>query len=174
MDIGLVLLRLVIGLLMAGHGAQKLFGWFGGHGVPGTAGFLESLGWRPGRLYALLLGAAELFGGLALALGFATPLAAAVLMAVLANAALVVHGRHGLWNTAGGYEYPLVLIGSALALAFTGPGRFSLDHLAGWATGGIAWGFATVLVAVLGTVAGLAAHEHGARTGHDRTVGQAA
>ncbi|GAB2983950.1 hypothetical protein GCM10017788_39880 [Amycolatopsis acidiphila] len=174
MDIGLLLLRAVIGLLMAGHGAQKLFGWFGGHGVPGTAGFLESLGWRPGRAFALLLGAAELVGGLALALGFATPFAAAVLMAVLANAALVVHGRHGLWNTAGGFEYPLALIGSTLALAFTGPGRFSLDHLVGWATSGPVWGFAAVVVAMLGLVVGMAAHERGARAGHDQTLGQAA
>jgi putative oxidoreductase len=175
MDIGLLVLRAVVGLLLAGHGAQKLFGWFGGHGLRGTTGFLESLGWRPGRTFALLLGAGELAGGLALALGFVTPLAAAALMAVLANAALVVHGRNGLWNTEGGFEYPLVLACVALALAFTGPGRFSLDQLIGWHTGGVVWGFAAVLLGVLGLVVGLAAqsHGHGERAGRDGAVGHA-
>ena len=85
MEIGLVLLRAVVGLLMAAHGAQKLVGWYGGHGLDGTAGFLESLGWRPGRRFAALLAATELLGGLALALGFATPSAAALVIGVLAN-----------------------------------------------------------------------------------------
>ncbi|MEV5694762.1 DoxX family protein [Micromonospora globbae] len=132
MDAGLLLLRVLIGVLLAAHGAQKLFGWFSGQGPRGTAEFLESLGWRPGRVFALLLGTAELAGGLALAFGAGTPIAGGVIIAVLANAALIVHRPHGLWNTAGGYEYPLVLAGSALALAISGPGRFSIDHLAGW------------------------------------------
>jgi putative oxidoreductase len=78
------------------HGAQKLFGWFSGHGIQGTADFLESLGWRPGRTFAILLGCAELAGGLALAFGAGTPVAAGVVIAVLANAAWVVHRPNGL------------------------------------------------------------------------------
>ncbi|MEH0826116.1 MULTISPECIES: DoxX family protein [unclassified Micromonospora] len=153
-DLGLLLLRLLIGALMAAHGAQKLFGWFSGHGLTGTADFLESLGWRPGRTFALVLGAAELVGALALALGAGTPVAAGVLIAVLANAAWVVHRPNGLWNTAGGYEYPLVLAGAALTLALTGPGRFSIDHLAGWQLPTLAGAVLAIGVGVTGWLVG--------------------
>jgi putative oxidoreductase len=153
-DGGLLLLRALIGSLMAAHGAQKLFGWFGGHGPRGTADFLESLGWRPGRVFAVLLGAAEVAGGLALAVGAGTPVAAGVLVAVLANAAWIVHRPQGLWNTAGGYEYPLVLAGAALTVAITGPGRFSLDHLAGWTVPPIAGTVLAVGLGLLGWLAG--------------------
>ena len=154
MDLGLLLLRALIGALMAAHGAQKLFGWFSGHGLRGTADFLESLGWRPGRTFALLLGAAELVGGLALALGAGTPVAAGVLIAVLANAAWVVHRPNGLWNTVGGYEYPLVLVGAAAALAITGPGRFSIDHLAGWQLAPLTAAILAAAVALIGWLLG--------------------
>jgi len=154
MEFGLLLLRAVVGLLMAGHGAQKLFGWFGGHGIEGTSGFLESLGWRPGRSFAVLLGAAELLGGLALALGFATPLAAALLTGVLANAAWTVHRRNGLWNTAGGYEFPLTLAAAALALAFTGAGALSLDAALGWSLAGTGWGLTALALGALGWLLG--------------------
>ena len=157
MEIGLVLLRVVVGLLMAAHGAQKLFGWFGGHGLDGTAGFLESLGWRPGRTFAVLLGTAELLGGIALAFGFATPLAAGLLTGVLANAAWTVHRRNGLWNTEGGYEFPLTLIAAALALAFTGPGTYSVDAILGWSLGGVTWGLVAVALGLLGWLVGAAA-----------------
>jgi putative oxidoreductase len=166
MDIAILLLRLVVGLLMAGHGAQKLFGWFGGPGPRGTAGFVESLGWRPARAFALLLGATELLGGLALAVGLATPLAAAALIAVLANAAWVVHRRHGLWNTAGGWEYPLVLITAALALAYTGAGRYSLDHLFGWSLSGTRWGLTALALGVAGWLTGEVARVWGNRRAH--------
>jgi putative oxidoreductase len=153
-DIGLLLLRLLIGGLLAAHGAQKLFGWFSGHGIQGTADFLESLGWRPGRTFAILLGGAELAGGLALAFGAGTPVAAGVGIAVLANAAWVVHRPNGLWNTAGGYEYPLVLGGTALALALTGPGRFSLDHVAGLQVPTLAGAVLAIGIGLLGWLVG--------------------
>jgi putative oxidoreductase len=176
MDIGLLLLHAVVGLIMAGHGAQKLFGWFGGPGVPGTTGMVEQLGWRPSRIFALVLGTAELLGGLALALGFGTPFAAAAIIAVLANAAWVVHRPHGLWNTGGGYEFPLVLIAAAAALAFTGPGRFSLDHLLDWNLAGTAWGVTALALGALGWLAGVAARAWAARqAGHSHhTSGQPA
>jgi putative oxidoreductase len=178
MNVGLLLLRVVVGLVMAGHGAQKLFGWFGGHGVPGTTGFVQSLGWRPARAFALLLGAAEFLGGLGLAFGFATPFAAAAVTAVLANAAWVVHRRNGLWNTAGGYEYPLVLIAAAVSLAWTGPGVYSLDHVLGWGPARTLGGLLALGLGALGWLAGVAtrrwathtAHHHGA----GRTIGQPA
>ncbi|MEU0094848.1 DoxX family protein [Kribbella sp. NPDC006257] len=173
MDVGLLLLHAVVGLIMAGHGAQKLFGWFGGHGVRGTAGFVESLGWRPARPFALALGVAEFVGGLALAIGFATPLAAAALIAVLANAAWTVHRPNGLWNTAGGYEFPLALIAASAALAFTGPGVYSLDHALGWNLSGDEWGLTALALGALGWLVGTAARSWVSRHS-DRTIGQAA
>src|SRR5919206_136550 len=108
-DLGLLVLRLVVGGLLAAHGAQKLFGWFGGFGLRGTGGYLASLGFRPGALFAALAGLAETTGGLLLALGLMTPLASALLIGVLVVVAVAGHGSHGLWNQAGGYEYPPVL-----------------------------------------------------------------
>ena len=121
MSIGLLILRLVVGLGLAAHGAQKLFGWFGGYGISGTGQFLEQLGFRPGRLQAAIAGGTELVGGLFLAVGFLTPAAAAAIVAVMLVAAVSVHVKAGFFAQNGGYEYTLVLGGAALTLAFTGP-----------------------------------------------------
>src|SRR4051812_30112144 len=123
MDFGKTLLRTVVGGLFIGHGAQKLFGWFGGHGPEGTGDFFDSLGLRPGRRQALAAGAAGAGGGALLALGFLTPLAAAALTGTMATAIRKVHGPKGPWVTDGGYEYNLVLATVALALTADGPGR---------------------------------------------------
>src|SRR3954447_162914 len=103
MDIALFVLRVVVGLFFVGHGAQKLFGAFGGHGLAGTAGFFETLGMRPGRRNAMAAGWAELGGGVLLVLGLLTPLAAAMLIAVMTVAIITVHGTKGPWVTEGGY-----------------------------------------------------------------------
>lgn len=145
MEIALLLIRVVVGATLAAHGAQKLFGWFGGHGIAGTAGFVESLGFRPGRPYAWLLGGAELIGGLALVLGLLTPLAATAVAAVMVGAIAAVHKDKGFFSQAGGYEYPLVVAVVALALAFAGPGSYSLDHAFGWSLDGGEWGLGAVL-----------------------------
>ena len=113
MSIGLLILRLVVGLALAAHGTQKLFGWFGGYGLSGTAGFLEQLGFVPGRRNALFAGLAETAGGLLLALGLATPVAAAMLIAVMVVAAVSAHLKHGFFAHNQGYEYTLVLAGAA-------------------------------------------------------------
>jgi putative oxidoreductase len=128
---GLLLGRLVIGLLMAAHGAQKLFGWFGGHGLAGTGGFFESLGFRPGRAFALVAGLAEFGGGLLVALGFLGPVGPALLLPVMVVAALTVHLPGGLFATTNGVEVPLLYAAGAIALALTGPGVYSLDALFG-------------------------------------------
>jgi putative oxidoreductase len=156
MDIGLLLLRVVVGLLFAGHGAQKLFGWFGGHGLGGTGGFMETLGYRPGKRHAAMAGLAEAGGGLLLALGWFTPLAAATIVGVMVNAIVAVHLRAGVWNTDGGYEYPLVLVAAATALAFTGAGDLSFDSALGWNLSGAGWGFLAVALGCIGGVALLA------------------
>ena len=151
MELGLLVLRLVVGLLFMGHGAQKLFGWFGGHGLAGTAGFFEQgLGLRPGKLHATGAGAAEFFGGLLLALGLLTPLAAVALIGTMTVAIAAVHWSKGVWSTEGGYEYNAVLMAIAFALAAVGPGKWSLDHALGFDLSGTGWGLAALVAGVVG------------------------
>lgn len=126
-DIGLLLLRLVVGLSFMAHGAQKLFGWFGGYGPKGTGGWMESVGIKPGVAIAVLSGLMELVGGLLFAAGFLTVLGAALITLTMLGAIVKVHGRNGYWSTANGYEYNLLLIAVAVALVFTGAGAYSLD-----------------------------------------------
>jgi len=158
MSTGLLLLRLVIGLVLAGHGAQKLFGSFGGYGIAGTGGWLESIGFRPGKALAVVTGLAELLGGLALAVGLLTPLAAAAVIGTMAVAAWT-HSANGLWGTNGGYELPLINAAAAAALAFTGAGAYSLDNALGltwgngWAIGAVALGLVAAGIAILGAKA---------------------
>ncbi|MGI9111723.1 MAG: DoxX family membrane protein [Gaiellaceae bacterium] len=148
MAYGLLLLRLVIGLAFAAHGAQKLFGWFGGGGPAGTAGFFASLGYRAPALMALLAGLAELGGGLLLASGLATPLAALALATVTLNAIVTVKWRDGFLS---GYELEATYLTIAVALAATGPGRLSLDHALGWDDNitGTAWGSVVLVGAIV-------------------------
>ncbi len=127
MDIPLLALHVVVGLLFAGHGAQKLFGVFGGNGIAGTAGFFESIGLRPGRLHATAAGLAELLGGVLLALGLLVPVAAGFLIATMVAAIATVHGSNGPWATDGGWEYNAVLVAVLFALAGVGPGAYALD-----------------------------------------------
>ncbi|HEX8205632.1 MAG TPA: DoxX family protein [Solirubrobacteraceae bacterium] len=158
MDIALFALRLVVGLFFAGHGAQKLFGAFGGHGLAGTAGFFDQIGMKPGRRNAIAAGAAEFAGGLLLVLGLATPLAAAMIIGVMVVAIATVHANKGPWVTDGGWEYNLVLIAVAFALAGASPGEISLDDAFGWMPDitGTGWAFAALAAGVLGGLGALA------------------
>lgn len=126
---GLLLIRLVVGLLLVGHGAQKLFGWFGGYGPKGTGGWMESIGIKPGVFMAVSAGLMELLGGALFALGLLTPLAALLITVTMLGAIFKVHGQNGIWATANGYEYPLVLIAVAIGIALTGAGSYSIDAL---------------------------------------------
>ena len=130
MDLGLLLLRLLLGGLMIGHGAQKLFGTFGGSGLEGTGRFFERIGFRPGRPMAFIAGITQFVGGLFIVPGVLTPLAAAAVLGTLVVAA-TVHGGKGLWAQKGGYELAFVYSGLAAALALTGPGSWSVDRLLG-------------------------------------------
>ncbi|MCL6459850.1 MAG: DoxX family protein, partial [Gorillibacterium sp.] len=105
-DSGLLVLRVVVGLLFMGHGAQKLFGWFGGYGPKGTGGWMESIGIKPGVPAAVAAGLIELVGGVLLAVGLFTPVAAVLVALTMLGAISKVHGKNGLWATANGYEYP--------------------------------------------------------------------
>jgi putative oxidoreductase len=153
MELGLLVLRIVVGLLFMGHGAQKLFGWFGGHGLEGTAGFFEqAIGLRPGRVHATGAGLAEFGGGLLLALGLLTPLAAAALIATMLVAVITVHWAKGVWTTEGGYEYNAVLMAVAFAVTAVGPGNWSLDHAFSLDLNGTAWALAALAAGILGGV----------------------
>ena len=152
MDTGLLVLRVVVGLLLLGHGAQKLFGWFGGGGLTAAAWFFRSVGYRSPRLMARFAGGAELVAGAAFTLGLGTPVASAAVMATMLNAAVAVHNRNGRLAMAGGYGYPLGIATVAATLGFTGAGAASLDAALGHGDGSAEAG---VLVVVLGLLAGL-------------------
>ncbi len=128
MDFGRTALRLVIGPLFVGHGTQKLFGWFGGHGLEGTGAFFEKVGLKPGKRQAAAAGGAEAVGGALITLGALTPVAAGLLTGTMITAIRKVHLRKGPWVTNGGYEYNLTLIAAMLALTEAGPGRPSVDE----------------------------------------------
>ena len=126
---GALILRVPVGLILAAHGAQKLFGWFGGYGLEATGQWMASIGLVPGLLMAFLAGAAEFFGGLALALGLLTRPAALVNAVAMAVATFVVHLENGLFMSNNGYEYALVLLAASLALMIAGGGKLSVDRV---------------------------------------------
>ncbi|HXL43169.1 MAG TPA: DoxX family protein [Gaiellaceae bacterium] len=151
MSSGLLLLRIAVGSIMAAHGAQKLFGWWGGPGMRGTAGMVSSLAYRAPFLMAFALAVAESGGGLSLATGFLTPLGALAVTVVMLNAIYVIHWPKGFFNGNGGYEFNLLIAASAVALAAIGPGRFSIDHTLGWDDNisGVWWGVGVAGAAIL-------------------------
>jgi putative oxidoreductase len=131
MDVGLLIVRLILGFGISAHGVQKLFGWLGGHGLNGTGGLFESIGFRPGRMFALAAGLAEFGGGALTALGFLGPIGPALIILVMMVALLTVHLPHGFFAQSNGIELPVTYITGALAVASAGPGAYSLDHFFG-------------------------------------------
>lgn len=154
-DLGLLILRLVVGLLFFGHGAQKLFGWFGGHGLEGTGGFFESVDIKPGKFWAAVAGLGEALGGLGLALGFLTPIAGAALIAVMLTAIINVHWENGLWNSNRGIEYPFVSLTIATVISLVGSGSLSLDAALGLSYPMPLTFLVALIVAVVGVVIAL-------------------
>ena len=131
MSVGLLLVRLVLGLYFLAHGTQKLFGWFGGHGLGGTGGYMESLGFRPGKTFALAAGLSEAGGGLLVALGLLGPIGPGLILISMVVAMGAVHWKNGFFVAANGLEMPVAWAACAIAVAFAGPGRYSLDGALG-------------------------------------------
>ena len=149
-NLAMLILRVVLGLLLAGHGSQKLFGWFGGHGLQGTGGFMESLDLQPGHLWAALAGLSEFGGGVLTVLGFLNPLGPLGIIGAMAMATRKVHWGTPIWATEGGAELPVTNTAAALAVMLNGPGKYSLDRafgtrLPGWLA---PLGLATILLTV--------------------------
>jgi putative oxidoreductase len=180
MSYGILLLRVALGLSVAAHGAQKIFGAFGGHGPSGTAGYFGTLGFRAPMVLAVVAGLAEL-SCIMLAAGLLTPLACLAIVVVMFSAIGSVHWRNGFWNTAGGYELNLLIVAGATAIAATGPGRFSLDRLIGWDDNlsGLWWGVGVLVVgaafsAITLTVGRYRPHAGEAHAGGDEGLRKAA
>jgi putative oxidoreductase len=148
MKLFVLVARLLLGGLFFGNGTQKLFGWFGGHGLDGAAGFFESLGLRPGRQHAMVAGAAEAGGGALLAAGLATPAGAAAVTGVMATAIRTVHAPNGPWVTENGWEYPTVIIATVGLIAHVGPGPGSFDAALGSDRSGPGWAIAALAAGV--------------------------
>jgi putative oxidoreductase len=171
MGIGRVLVRVTVGSIFVEHGTQKLFGWFGGHGPDGTGRFFDSIGLRPGRRNAIAAGTTEAGGGLMLMLGLATPLAAASLAGVMLTALRTAIWRDGIKTGQGGYE--MLLLVSALALAESGPGPWSLDRLLKSERRGVGWAATALAAAAAGSTVAIAlGKRQPAPTGDDRQAAE--
>jgi putative oxidoreductase len=157
---GMLFLRVVLGATLFAHGSQKLFGWFGGHGPRGTAGFFGQLGFRQPYAMAIVAGLSEA-AGLLLAFGLLTPLAALAIAATMVVAVGSVHWRNGFFATSGGYEFNLLIWACAVTIAATGPGRFSTDGAIGWIdqVSGLWWGVGVALASLVAGVAVLSYRE---------------
>lgn len=155
MEYGLLVLRLVIGLLFMGHGLQKLFGWFGGHGLEGTTGFFASLDVHPPKAWAVIAGLGETLGGLGLVLGFLTPIAAAAIIGVMLMAIVKVHWQNGLWVVNNGMEYTLVNTAIAAVLGLVGPGAYALDTMFNIAYPMPLTFIVALILVILGVIAGV-------------------
>jgi putative oxidoreductase len=129
MDIGIFMIRVFFGLAVAAHGAQKLFGWFGGYGIKTTGSFFESLGFRPGAAFATAAGLSEMAGGVMIALGLFTPLGSAAVLSAMLVAMVSVHLKNGFFAAGNGIELPFLYAVAALAMLLTGAGSISLDRL---------------------------------------------
>ncbi|WP_405166959.1 DoxX family protein [Nocardia sp. NBC_01499] len=149
-DIGLLIVRVIFGALLAAHGTQKLFGWFWGYGWHANAAMFDNMGYNPGKFFGTLAGLSEITGGVLLAVGLFTPLAGAIVLGTMINAINVTWGP-GLFGQ-GGWETPLLYAVVGTGVAFTGAGRYSLDNGRPWQRQGFVVGVAAVVLGVVAAV----------------------
>jgi len=154
-DIGILVVRLAVGLTFAAHGAQKVLGWWGGPGFAGWTGGIARMGLRPAAVWAAISAGVELFGGLLLALGLLTPIAAALLVGQCMYIVVRAHLPRGFWNRGGGIEFPLQLLAGSLLVVTTGPGGLAIDHVLGIDLGA-RWRAGALVVAIAGAVVAMA------------------
>jgi putative oxidoreductase len=152
MRLARLIIRFILGALFIGHGTQKLMGWFGGYGPEGTGQFFEQIGLRPGKRNALAAGVSEAGGGALIALGLLTPVGAAMITGTMVTAIRTAHAGKGPWAADGGWEYPLVIIGTMFALTEVGPGPLSLDHALDLELSGSFWAMAALAAGVGGSI----------------------
>jgi putative oxidoreductase len=157
MEVALLVLRIAAGLLFAAHGAQKLFGWFGGGGISGTAAAFDGMGLRPGRVHATAAGFNEFAGGLLLALGLFAPLAAVLIIATMTAAVITAHAKNGPFVTNNGWELNALYAAIAFAVAGIGAGELSLDNALGLDIAGIGWAVGALAAGVLGGIGAVVA-----------------
>jgi len=163
-DIGLLILRIVLGVIFIGHGSQKLFGLFGGAGLKGTVQWIGSMGLRPAWFWGTIASLSEFGGGVLLVLGLLSPLGSLGIIAAMLVAIIQVHLPHGFWNTKGGIEFPLTNIAAALGLAFAGPGKLSIDALTGFSLPEPITLSIGLVVVLLGLVVSQVTRSHEARS----------
>jgi len=154
-DVGILIVRLAVGLTFAAHGAQKVFGWWAGPGFAGWTGAITRMGLRPAPLWAALSAGVELVGGVLLVLGLLTPIASALVVAQCVYIVLRVHLPRGFWSKNGGIEFPLQLLAGALLIAASGPGAIAIDPAVGLDVG-VWWRAAFLVVALIGALAAMA------------------
>ena len=163
-SLALLIIRIVVGLVLIGHGSQKLLGWFGGHGFAGNVGFLKSLGFKPAVFWALLASLGEFGGGILFVLGLLTPLGALAIFASMLMAVIKVHWKAGFWSQKGGYEYPLVLALVALAAGIVGGGSYSIDALIGFSLPALYYWILAVLAVIVDLVGVATSRQPAAQT----------
>jgi putative oxidoreductase len=151
MEIGLLIIRIMIGCSLIAHGTQKLFGWFGGRGIAGTGRFFDSLGFRPGTVFAVMAGLGETSGGLAFAMGLFTPFASALIVGSMLVGS-VERLKNGFFIQNGGYEYTLSIAVIVTGVTFAGPGALSLDHAVGLSLAGPKWGVFALGLGLIGAL----------------------
>ena len=172
LSIGLLILRLGVGMTIAAHGAQKAFGWFGGPGPQGVRGMVEVMGFKPVPLWTFALTAAELGGGVLVALGLLTPIAALVVTAAMITAIITVHFDKGFFNSQGGLEFPLTIAVACVSLALIGPGAYSFDRLLNIQLPEPTTVVVSLIAVAIGVLAGLQSRRIG--SGKTRQAGQTA